>query len=559
MVSYRNSIFTYLSSLLLLTAVVLLPACANRIAPSGGIKDTTPPRVLISSPPNKTTSFKGNSITLLFDEFITLQNPEQQVIISPYMSQLPLFKLKGKTLVIAFQQALLDSTTYNINFGNSLRDLTEANPLTAYNITFSTGKQLDTLQMSGLVQQAATNQAAEAALVLLYPANAPDSAVRTQPPLYAARSNKQGKFVLNGLPQQAYRVYALNDKNNNYYYDQATEDIAFLPTTIRPQATTDTTAKPALVLRLFNEQKGAAILGERSNREYGRIQLGYSQAIDSMQISILNKQFSFEQILPEITPDHDTINLWYRDISPDQAFKFAITGSRQLADTIEYVRTAARRTLEALAFTSSINIGRGDAFIAPDVQAWIQFNHPISQWNLRKIQLIADKKDITPPQFVTQSADYPRRFLINYTWKPDVKYQLIVPDSTFTDYFGQHNLEIDLSFTTAPPQRFGSLRLSLKGAQPNTTYLYQLYKMQGDALTKSGTVLPNATATIEYVRPETYYMVIVQDSNANGKWDTGKLDEQLQPETIFATEPNIQVKSLWDTEVVIDVTGNTKK
>lgn len=546
--------FKYTFTLLFLSFIA--NSCANRVAPSGGEKDAMPPRISESKPANKTLNFKGDNIVLTFDEFVVLQNPEQQVIVSPYMAQLPEFKIKGKSIIIEFKEKLKDNTTYSIDFGTSLKDLTEGNSLGNYSFTFSTGAALDTLQISGKVLLADTNTPIEA-VVMLYEANAPDSAFRTRPPLYMARSNKEGNFTIHSLPFGNYRLYALKDKNGNSFYDQPNEDIAFLTETIStqtPTITTDTTKKdisPTLpTLRLFNEQLGAAVLTDRSNREYGRIQLVYGHGIDSLQVTVLSNKLTMQQVLPETTPDRDSIWLWYRNISPDDALKFAIKGSKNLADTIEFVRTSPRKTLEALSFLSSINIGRTGSFIEPDATAWLQFNHPISNWKPEKIRLLANDKPVVNPNLVTQSSDYPRRFVVNNTWKPDVKYELIIPDSTFIDYQGQYNVEIDLPFATYPQQRYGTLRVKLLNNNTVKRYLYQLYRVQGNILTKSGALQGNET-TIEYVKPELYNLVIIEDANNNGKWDVGNLNEQRQPERIFVPKQASQIKALWDTEVEV--------
>jgi hypothetical protein len=541
----------FLHTLFISLSFFISNGCANRVAPNGGLKDATPPRVSESKPANKTLNFKGNGIVLSFDEFVVLQNPEQQVIVSPYMPQLPEFKIKGKSIEINFKEPLKNNTTYSINFGSSLKDLSEGNPLSNYSFTFSTGAALDTQQIAGKVLLADTNTPTEA-LVMLYEANAPDSAFRTRPPLYMARSDKEGNFTIRSLPLGSYRLYALKDKNGNFFYDQANEDIAFLPQTVNSQTVAaDTTNKTTLpILRLFNEQLGAAILTDRSNREYGRIQLVYGRGIDSLQLTVLSNKISMSQVLPETTPDRDSIWLWYRNISPDEALKFALSGSKGLADTIEFVRTSPRKTLEALSFLSSINVGRSSSSIDPDLTAWIQFNHPISNWKPEKIKLLANDKPITTPNLITQSSSYPRRFVINNTLKPDIKYQLLIPDSTFLDYQGQYNVEIDLPFTTYPQQRYGTLRIKLLGNNGVKSYLYQLYRVQGDVLTKSGSLKGNET-TIEYIKPELYNLVIIEDANNNGKWDVGNLNEKRQPERIFTPKKQTQIKALWDTETEV--------
>ena len=127
---------------------------------------------------------------------------------------------------------------------------------------------------------------------------------------------------------------------------------------------------------------------------------------------------------------------------------------------------------------------------------------------------------------------------------------MLIPDSTFLDYQGQYNVEIDLPFTTYPQQRYGTLRIKLLSSDRVKSYLYQLYRVQGDVLTKSGLLKGNET-TIEYIKPELYNLVIIEDANNNGKWDVGNLNEKRQPERIFTPKKQTQIKALWDTETEV--------
>ena len=158
---------------ILITAGLLLMAffaqqCANAVAPTGGPKDNTPPRVVEAVPVNQSINFSGKKIEITFDEYITLENANQNVLISPPLSEKPDIKLKNKTVVVKFKENLAPNTTYTINFGSAIKDLHEGNLFKDYVYSFSTGDHIDTLAIAGKVLDAADKKPVENAYVGLY-------------------------------------------------------------------------------------------------------------------------------------------------------------------------------------------------------------------------------------------------------------------------------------------------------------------------------------------------------------------------------------------------------
>ena len=231
-------------------ALIISASCAKRVAPTGGDKDDTPPKVLGSLPPNGSTNMQGQSIILRFDEYIQLQNARQQIILSPLTDQKPDIRIKGKSVIIKFPEALTANTSYNINFGESIKDITEGNPLGNFVYAFSTGSVLDSLSVKGKLVVASSNLAAPNINVALYPALS-DTLFTSTPPHYITRSNEKGLFSLSNLAAGTYQLVALSDKNNNYYFDQANEEIAFFPSFITVPPTDSSTV--GYELRLFEE------------------------------------------------------------------------------------------------------------------------------------------------------------------------------------------------------------------------------------------------------------------------------------------------------------------
>lgn len=205
------------------------------VPPSGGPKDETPPKLTHISPADSQRNIRVTELKLTFNEFITLNNPAQQIQLSPLIP-VPLdISLKRKTVTVKIPDSLLqDNTTYQLSFGNAIQDLHEGNPFSGFNYLFSTGPYFDSLTLEGRVFDATTGLPDTSAFVLLYQTAAGDSAVVRQKPLYVMHVDAAGYFKLKGLPQKDFQIYALRDLNNNLVYDGGNEWIAFYDRPVRP-------------------------------------------------------------------------------------------------------------------------------------------------------------------------------------------------------------------------------------------------------------------------------------------------------------------------------------
>ena len=216
----------------------LFSACANIASPTGGPKDTMPPKIKKRSVNDSTLNFKGGKFTFDFDEFIQLKDVDKEVLIVPLLKAKPKITVNKKRLTIAIPDSfLLSNTTYNISLGNAVQDLRESNVFKNFRFTFSTGSYFDSLSLKGSVIDAETGQHDTAAYIFLYEAKASDSAIFKTKPMYVQKS-QQGIFEFRNLPAKEFLIYALHDKNNNYKYDSAqAEKIAFLQHAVNPKDT----------------------------------------------------------------------------------------------------------------------------------------------------------------------------------------------------------------------------------------------------------------------------------------------------------------------------------
>ncbi|OFX47055.1 MAG: hypothetical protein A2046_14580 [Bacteroidetes bacterium GWA2_30_7] len=219
-----------------LLIVSLLYGCANIVAPTGGPKDIVSPVMLEITPENYSTKFNEKQIKITFNEFIQVNNAAQEVYSSPLFAEKPEVKAKGKELIIKLNSELKDSTTYCINFGKSIADLTENNPILNFKYVFSTGEYIDSITIKGIVNISNNIKPEENVLVLLYK-NLNDTAPVKTPPDYYAKTNKDGGFEISNLASGTYNIFALKDANNNNKFDLPNEMFAFIDSSITPFAT----------------------------------------------------------------------------------------------------------------------------------------------------------------------------------------------------------------------------------------------------------------------------------------------------------------------------------
>ena len=94
-----------------LSCLLLAVGCARMGSPDGGWYDDDPPRVVSSTPADQATDVTTQKITILFDEYIKLADPSQNVIVSPPQLEMPEIQAKGKKIVVELKDSLKPNTT----------------------------------------------------------------------------------------------------------------------------------------------------------------------------------------------------------------------------------------------------------------------------------------------------------------------------------------------------------------------------------------------------------------------------------------------------------------
>ena len=224
--------------LYIVCAVCAIVSCARMGQPDGGWYDDDPPRIIGSTPTDGATGVTTKKVTIQFDEYIKLADAAQKVIVSPPQLEMPEIKEAGKKIVVELKDSLKPNMTYTIDFSDAISDNNEGNPLGNYTFTFSTGEQIDTFEVSGNVLDASNLEPVKGILVGLYD-DLSDSAFKTKPLLRVSRTDGRGRFVIKGVAPGEYRVYALQDADGNYIFNQKSEMVAYSHETYKPSCKPD--------------------------------------------------------------------------------------------------------------------------------------------------------------------------------------------------------------------------------------------------------------------------------------------------------------------------------
>ncbi len=257
-----KKIFFFFIVLFLFAKLLLLSSCANIIPPGGGPKDTLPPVLKVALPKDSITSFKGKTIILNFDEYVQLDNPQDNVVVSPNPANQPIIVSKLRTVTIKLRDSLLPNTTYTINFGNALKDVNEGNVYKNFTYVFSTGTTLAHQVLSGKVLLAETGEI-DSALIVVLQSNLADSAIKKLRPLYYTRINGKGNFEFRNLPEGTFNVFALpNDYSKKY--DDSTKVFAFLT---NPVTLADSASKRSVTMYAYSQFKEGPKTSYSSNTD----------------------------------------------------------------------------------------------------------------------------------------------------------------------------------------------------------------------------------------------------------------------------------------------------
>lgn len=522
----------FLNTVLFFVVTLIIVSCANRGMPSGGEKDTEPPRILKSVPENYSTNFKSKIIKIYFDEYIKINDVQKQLIISPPMDNTPEISpmsSASKVISITIKDTLKANTTYAFNFGESIVDNNEGNPYPYYRYVFSTGNYIDSLSVKGYVMDAIQKKPDEYILVMLYEIDSTysDSIVYKEKPKYITNTlDSVTTFSIDNLKAGKYMMVALKDENANYTFEPKYDKIGFVEHPI--VVPTDS----VFGIKLFQEElrfrafKPKQIAGQK-------IAFGYEGNKDDVEIHAIGQLPKDYKYRITKNKDTDTLHYWYKPELKQDSIFFAVK-NKTYVDTLKHRFVKLEKDSLII---KAINAGNID--FTEDFK--VEANIPFEKIDPSKIRLI--DKDSAEVAFTTAYDSLSNTVSFKFDKTEANQYKMHLFPEAFQDFFGNVNDTLDFTLRTKNFSDYGNVRVVLKNAK--YPVIVQLTNSNGEVLYEQYAKTPQPF-DFRYIKPSEYFLRVVYDTNENGVWDTGNYLKKIQPERISYSPQSIEVRAGWD-------------
>jgi hypothetical protein len=522
---------------ILFLLVLLLLSCAKRGFITGGLKDTIAPVLKMSFPKNFSHNFNAHEIKLTFDEYIKLKDLRKQLIISPPMKNEPLILPTNvsKYLSIKINDTLQPNTTYSFNFGQSIVDNNEGNPLNQFKYVFSTGTYIDSLTLGGTLKDAYNKEVESFVSVMLYDVNDKfkDSVVYNENPRYVTNTLDSMKtFKLENLKAGKYLLVAMKDYNSNNKFNSKKDKIGFKKEFITVPNDS------VFELKIFKEVPPFKAF--RPFQSSGnRLILPYEGNAKNVKITLKNKEEVLTSIVTKF-PKKDSLQVWFQPLKTD-SLQLAVAKDKYKGYFTFRIKAQKKDTLSIVAIQKGI-LNFRDKFA-------LESTTPLAHFDNSKIKLT--NKDSVSVAFTTSYDDFNQQLLFDFKKEPSEKYTFRIMPGALTDYLERSNDTLIYKLATKELADYGNLTVRLQNVK-RFPVIVELTNEKGDVL---ATEYSEGNTKVEFnlVEPSLFALRLIYDDNKNKEWDSGNYIEKRQAEEVVYFSKHIDVRANWDVEQVFDV------
>lgn len=527
-----------------------------------------------------------------FDEYVQLKDQQKEFFTSPKMKKTPQVTMRGRGFVVTIKDTLLENTTYALNFGGMIVDNNEGNPLYGARYVFSTGPEVDSLVVSGYTEDSYKVDSVSKSFIFFYPADSLEdtpgydstmlyaaTSARYKAPTVIGRAETNGIFITQNLKPIPYRIYAFEDTNNNMMYEASVDRIGFLDTLYNPAELPDfglwydsirryVTAEPQLYFRMFTDVAGRSqSLRQSSRPAQHKAILLFNAANPRIEKIGFDSIPTDRVIVDPLSPARDSIALWF-DL-PGAELPDTIKGeiiydkwddslSRHVLDTAK-LRLAWRpaplsrdeeREAERVEKERERAVAAGEEWqapekpntfaykfsktgvLTPETELSVTFDYPLIELDSAAItltrQLERGESEVVPIRWRQDTVDM-MRWVIEAPWRIKDKYTLDLPEGAFVDITRAQNDSTKVEYTGADPAQFAVFVLNVTGKSPEARYVVQMLSGAGTVLREVADVR-SGRLQFDFVAPGEVKFRVIEDTNGNGRWDSGNLVERRQPE-----------------------------
>lgn len=509
-------------------------SCAQIMPLDGGDKDVYAP-----APDSATTipyygivNYRGQEIQIGFNEYIRLNDPKENILITPIPDTVPDFKVKNRLLFIKFQRNLQSETTYSIFIDGAIEDITEGND-SLYQFVFSTGDHIDSSIVAGTVKHAFTNEPAEEILVGLFPDQ--DSAVFKLKPRYIGRTDDKGHYEMKYVKPGNYRLFALNDANKTFTVDQIQESLAFRKEAIQVK---DSSYNELI---LYPQEDKRQLIKKNEYSYPGKVTLVFNQdtELPAVTSSELNEVFI------EKTIQKDSFNLWLPPDTTNIVQLFIET--QDFKDTITVDRYVKKGSEKKVPLKFQVE---NKGIVGPKDTLRFISSLPIDSIDTEKVGLLFKNADVNA-RLSYNRGERSIKYLGDFD--KDSSYVLILDSASVVDIYGNVNDSSVIEFQQVGTDYYGTLIVSFDSLEYEKGFIEVLLK---DEVVRKVSI--SKRIEFEQLPPGDYELRMIVDRNGNGKWDTGNYGNKTQPEKVIYHSQSVTIKSNWDMEIKWEINKQPK-
>lgn len=523
-----KSLLARLCSVLLVISVL---SCAKRGRPTGGPVDEEAPVILRAYPDNYSTRFNNQVIEIEFDEFIKLKDLQKQLVVSPPLEYQPVITPQGgvsKKLTIEIKDTLQDNTTYVLDFGQSIVDNNEGNPFPFFRYVFSTGDVIDSLTVKGKITDALKFKPEKFVNVLLYEVNGEfiDTVVTKGKPNYVLNTlDSLSTFTMQNIKAGTYKMVALKEDNRNLKFDPNSDKIGFVSDLITVPS--DQTYE----LKLFKQAQEPSIT-KPIFKNPQRWDLGYTGSLDSLNLKSLPKYPISDLRITKLTKK-DTLEIWQKPAVIKDSVLFNAY-YKQFTDTVKVFYKEEKKDSLVVSKSGKFGIGKNILITATT---------PIEDYNTNLFKLIDKDSAVVQTNFKLDR--FKNQLELAIDSQENQKYKLQMFPEAITDYFGAKNIDtLNFTYNTNKSSSLGNIWVTLTGGK-EFPILVEIVDEKLEVVEQQ-TARENTTLEFNYLNPGNYYIRLIYDSNDNGRYDSGDLFKNKQPEKVEYFPELQKLQANWD-------------
>lgn len=523
-----------ISFLSLMIAEILL-SCAQIVAPTGGKKDTLAPIIVKIIPANQSKNFNGKQIDILFNEYVSVDNIQQQLSITPNLEGTYETKIMPKGVRLTFNKPFKENTTYSLNFRNTFKDMNEKNVAKNIRLVFSTGNIIDSLKVSGKVRNPLTNKPLIDVSVGMYVYSDTLNPKKIKP-YYFMKTDSSGIFTIENVAAGKYRIYAVTDANNNLLYDEAKENLGIIQDTIILKSNLEN-----LDINVTKMEKiPNKVLKVRTTSNYAYID--YYRGIKNVKINFADKKDSliYQQTETRSIRIFNTNQIYTDTIK----VKISVTDSLDRVfmhdQKIKFKEKPKKNDGVKEEFNIKTKPSNGEDIDLKEVGYTITFTKPIKNYDFNKIEFLNDtlvrvpvmEKDI---KWNTEKTEM--KIKVDGKEAKDFV-RLKMPKGTFISVENDSTQKFVSTHPIRDPENYGTIGGEVKNPKKKGFFV-ELLNEQYEVIQKIDNVLKYEFA---FVKAGTYFIRMIIDENRNDKWDSGDLEKNQVPEIIKFASDKIKLK-----------------